>query len=408
MRENACWRWNKNNLLTGLSPGRVSRGRLSSGRSGAAGLLALAALVATPAGADQRPINPVLAHLARDRWVEIHRQHPHDEVVFVRQTHAGSAFDTRRGRIVVFGSDTHGRDWTNAPLFFDIASLKWSRAYPNDAPSTYRVSSDGFPVAGIDGSRPWAMHTFAAVTYDSLNDRLVVASYPQHLEPGRFTKAMAHMWPGIRRHPTWFFDLGSQRWRALQAVGVDFFAYATVYDSHRAVVIGYRPDGIYELPMSEANPEWRRAAQASHSGYHTSAVYDSLRRLVIVAGSHRLSNEVIVYDPASRRDRVMPTPGLRPPAFQHAPMAFHERKGVTVALVDRAFDASGTRHGERNRTGTWLYDTAADMWLRAAGAALPFSVGMNYNMHYDRLHDVLLLVAVEPKRPTSVWALKLR
>ena len=153
------------------------------------------------------------------------------------------------------------------PALFDVASLKWSRPYPNDEPSTYGVSKDGSPVAGIDGSRPWAMHTFAAVTYDRLNDQLIVASYPQHLEPGRFTDVMAHVWPKIRRHPTWLFDMGAERWRPLESAAVHFFPFATAYDSHRAVVMGYRPDGIYELPMSEANPSWRKVASASHSAY---------------------------------------------------------------------------------------------------------------------------------------------
>ena len=168
-------------------------------------------------------------------------------------------------------------------------------------------------MTGVEGVRPWAMHTFAAVSYDKLNDQLVVASYPQHLEPGRFTDVMAHVWPEIRRHPTWLFALASERWRALPSEGVHFFPYATAYDGHRSVVVGYRPDGIYELPMVEASPAWRKVAGASHQDYHTNAVYDSHRRVVLVAGGHRLSNDVIVYDPRLRRDGVMPTPGTPTP-----------------------------------------------------------------------------------------------
>ena len=80
---------------------------------------------------------------------------------------------------------------------------------------------------------------------------------------------MAHLWPTIRRHPTWLFDFGTERWRALQSAAVHFFPYAIAYDSHRAVVVGYRSDGIYELPMSAADPEWRRVADASNPDYHT-------------------------------------------------------------------------------------------------------------------------------------------
>jgi len=371
-----------------------------------AAAIALGLLVALAgcAPAASRPFNPRLAALPTGRWVEIHRQQPSDAVRFHRQWHGGSAFDTRRGRIVLFGSDTHGDDWTNTPLFFDLASLTWSRAYPDDSPSTYAITPDGLPVAGADGRHPWAMHTFAAVTYDASNDRLVVASYPEHLEPGRFTDAMAALWPKIRRHPTWLFELGPERWRALGPPDVHFFPYATAYDSARAVVIGHRPDGLYEFAVRDRDPVWRRVAGASHTGYHTNAVYDSRRRLVVIAGGNQLSNAIVVYDPAAGRDWKMPTPGARPPAFQHPPMAFHERRGVTVVLVDRPADDTPAIERRPGRTETWLYDAAADAWSRVPGADLPFSCGMNYNLHYDAVHDLLLLVAGEP---TAVWALKL-
>jgi len=364
----------------------------------------LVALGASCAPATRRPFNPRLASLPAARWVEIHRQQPTDAVRFRRQWHGGSAFDTRRGRIVLFGSDTHGDDWTNSPLFFDVASLTWTRAYPDDPPSTYAVTAEGLPVAGIDGRHPWAMHTFAAVTYDAANDRLIVASSPEHLEPGRFTDAMAHLWPRIRRHPTWLFELGPERWQALDPPDVHFFSYATAYDSDRAVVIGHRPDGVYELAVRERDPVWRRVADASQTGYHTNAVYDRHRRLVVIGGGNRLSNAIVVYDPAGRRGWTMPTPGARPPAFEHPPMAFHERKGVTVVLIDRPADATPPIERRPGRTETWLYDATADAWSKLPGADLPFACGMNYNLHYDAVHDLLLLVADEP---TAVWALKL-
>lgn len=368
----------------------------------AAALVVVATLGMPVAHGADRALNQRLLNLPDDRWVEVHRQRPADTVTFRRQAHGGSAFDLKRGRIVLFGSDTHGGDWTNSPLYFDVASLTWRRAYSNDDPSTYRVTGEGIPVAGSGEPRPWAMHTFAAVTYDALNDRIVVASYPQHLEPGRFTDAMVHLWPKISRHPTWLFDLKTERWRALSGPAQHFFPYATTYDSHRAVVVGYRPDGIYELAMNQQEPRWNYIAPASNRGYHTNAVFDSRRGRVIVAGSHTLSNEIVIYDPSTRRDRIMPTPGVRPPRFQHMPMALHERKGVVVLVVDRTLEPTPGVGAE-----TWVYDPDADRWTRIARATLPFAVGMNYNLHYDPLHEVLLLVS-EADGVTGVWALKLR
>lgn len=75
--------------------------------------------------------NPDLLKLEPDRWVKIHEPKA-GEATFRRQPHGGSCFDTKRGRLVLFGSDSHGRDFTNSPLFFSPVELKWSRAYDND------------------------------------------------------------------------------------------------------------------------------------------------------------------------------------------------------------------------------------------------------------------------------------
>ena len=98
-------------------------------------LASLAAACARPTNhaPEQKPtpgysLNPALLDLPKRRWIKIHRQHSDDAVTFVRQEHGGSAFDSHRGRLVLFGSDTHvKRDWTNSPLFFDLQQLEWRR-----------------------------------------------------------------------------------------------------------------------------------------------------------------------------------------------------------------------------------------------------------------------------------------
>ena len=59
--------------------------------------------------------NPDLLKLEPDVWVKIHEPKA-GEATFRRQPHGGSCFDTKRGRLILFGSDTHGRDFTNSPL----------------------------------------------------------------------------------------------------------------------------------------------------------------------------------------------------------------------------------------------------------------------------------------------------
>jgi hypothetical protein len=350
-------------------------------------------------------LNPKLLELPAGTWTKIHEQKADDAVTFKRQRHAGSAFDTRRGRIVIFGSDTHGKDWTNSPLFFDVASLKWSRLYPDDHPSTYRVNEKGIPVAGTHGDHPWAMHTFGSVEYDPVGDALVVSSYPQHLQPGRFTDVLTDVWPQIRRHPTWILNVETGQWQPLPGKAEHFFPYATAYDIDRRLVIGYRSAGIFELDLQSGT--WKQVIRKGLLRYHNNVVYDSRRRAVVVFGSSGNSNDIIVYEPATRRHLKMNTPGERPRPDQHNPMAFHIDIAKTVILVDRPEDDTPTRDLRNMRAETWLYDLGKDVWTQVKSATLPFGCGMNYNMEYDPAHNVLLVVANPPEKPTAVWALRL-
>lgn len=368
-----------------------------------AGLAWAPAALAQSAG-ETRRTNAKLMALPGGRWVKVHEQKEGDAVTFAFQGHGGSAFDSRRGRLVLFGSDTHGLDWTNSPLFFELESLAWHRLYANDPSESYRVEG-GLPVAGARGDHPWAMHTFGAVDIDPEADRLIVASYPEHMEPGRFSDALAHVWHKVRRHPTWMLDLETGTWRALPAEAVAFFPYCTLFDSDRGVLIGYRHDGVYELRGSPLR--WRRVLRESLMRYHNNGVYDPRHRKAVLFGMAGDSNDVVIYDPAVPITYRMATPGTRPPKDQHVPLAYHAGRGETVALVDRFTPGFKRQERSRHRTETWSYDLGRDAWTHHEGAGLPFGLGMNYNLAYDPLHDLLLLVTGGPDQPTAVWALRL-
>ncbi len=333
-------------------------------------------------------------------WVKLYEQTPDDTMRFRRQAHGGSCFDSQRGQLILFGSDTHGRDWTNSPLMFDVATQRWSRVYPNDDRSTYRVNREGIPVAGEHGDHPWAMHTFGAVMYDPARDEMIVACAPKHMVPGRFTDSMKDLWPRIKRHPTWTFNLKTSRWRALPCEGVDFFPHSAAFDTDRNVVLGFRPDGIYELSGSPR--AWKRLTKKGFlGGWHSNCVYDSKNKSLVVFGANTNRNDVEVYDRATGEQRIMPTPGIRPPKDQHNPMAFHRGIAKTIVLVDHNID------GKPAVTETWLYDLAEDSWSQVAGATLPFACGMNYNLEYDPHRRRVLLVTGGYRQPTVVWALRI-
>lgn len=338
--------------------------------------------------------------LPPNRWVKLHEQSESDAVVFHRQAHGGSCFDEKRGRLILFGSDTHGRDWTNSPLVFDLKTRRWSRDYPNDERASYAVADDGAPVAGVEGNHPWAMHTFGTVLYDPARDEMVVACAPKHMVPGRFTDSVQELWPKIQRFPTWTYGLEANRWRPLPCKAVDFFPHSAAFDTDRNVVLGYRGDGIYEL--SGEPRSWKRLTRRVFlGGWHSNCVYDSQYRALVVFGTNTNSNDVEVFYPATGQHRIMPAAGDRPPKDQHNPMAYHPSTAKTVVLVDRQLSE------EQSVTETWLYDLGDDAWSQIRSARLPFACGMNYNLEYDPQRQWLLLVTGGYRQATTVWALRI-
>ncbi|MBT4906240.1 MAG: sel1 repeat family protein [Rhodospirillaceae bacterium] len=358
-----------------------------------------------------RRLNPCLLNLPKGKWIRIHRQKKTDSVRFGFQPHGGAAFDTKRGRLVLIGSDTHsdhsyqsGGDWINGPHLFDVARLRWMRFYRNDSIVTYEVNRWGAPVAGYNGDRPWPMHTYGAVTYHPGRDEVVVSSHPAHLAPEKFIDVLADKWRRIKHHPTWILSFRSNRWSTLRARPQSFFLHSTTLDSDRNSIIGYRSDGVFELG---GNPrKWRRILRKGLLGHHSNSVYDSKHKVVVVFGNRPVANSVVQYSPATRTQRRMPTPGLRPPKDRHAPMAFHGAIQKTVVLVDQVPEWAKEDRSSQT-TGTWLYDAGKDSWERVESAQLPMNLGMNYNLVYDSAHNLLLVVAAGRGYHPTIWALRL-
>lgn len=352
------------------------------------------------------PVNPRLRNLPANQWTPIHQQADGDKVRFKRQAHGGSCYDSLRCRIVLFGSDTHGQDWTNSPLIFDLMTLTWSRVYEDDDPATYRaVGEEAIAVAGEAGDHPWATHTFGTVIYDPQRDEMVVCCWPEHLKPGRFTDAMKDVWDTVKKHPTWTYSFKTSKWTPLPGRPEHFFPYAAVYDSDRNVIVGYGGRGIWELGGEERT--WTRIEQRPLTGYHNNAVYGSANKAIVVFGSQENSNDIVAYWPATREHRKMPTPGQRPPKDQHAPMCFDPEAKRVVVVVDEGGSAANPRQGKAQ---TWLYDLSADAWTPVLSASFPFGCGMNYNMHYDPRHKICVLVTEDYSTrgwPVTVYALRI-
>ena len=374
-------------------------------RSSSVGTVILLAAMPVLAASSAEPhLNPTLAAAESNVWVKLHTQAQGDPGRFMRQAHAGSCLDTKRSRIVIFGSDTHDMNWDNSPLVFDIVAATWSRAYPNDDKSTYAVNAEGLPVAGTAGDHPWAMHTFGAVAYDPDRDEVVVCA----IDPHCANNVLKERWAKIGRHPTWTYSCAEERWRPLACPATTFFASACVWDADRKVVVGYGDRGLWELGGEPR--QWTKIEGKPLCGIHNNAVYDSRHKALVNFGSWGNSNDVIVYRPAGpdrpMEHRKMPTPGLRPPPDQHNPMCFDAGLGKVVVIVDRV--PEGAKPDKATSAETWLYDLGSDTWTQVPTATLPFACGMNYNMHYDPRHEACVLVVGQYQHPTTVYGLKLR
>lgn len=344
-------------------------------------------------------INPNLMSVPSGVWLKIHQQSGNGPDDFERQAHGGAAFDPIRGRLMLFGSDTHSINWDNTVRFFDMGTISWSAAYPPDDPATYRVNKDGIPVAGVGVERPWAMHTFDAVEFDPISDRLIVASHPEHLSPKKPWGVEPSLWEQVRSHPTWAFLVGENSWEPLVAKGTSFFPYGATFDPYRRYLIGVKPDGYWRLDVNSG--QWERIGLGTPNAWHNAAAFDTEHDVVVSFGTNKGSNEIWQYQLGGESGRVMPTPKVRPPGADSVPLVYHPGIDRVVALVEKKSE------GSPSFTQTWLYSTSEDSWERLETAKLPFAIGMNYDMVYDPNHELLVLVANLPKEPPTVWVLRL-
>ena len=68
-----------------------------------------------------------LRSLPPNRWIKYHEERPRG---WSRQGHAGIAFDSKRGTLLIFGSDTHGENWDNSVHEFDPRRKRWQTHQP--------------------------------------------------------------------------------------------------------------------------------------------------------------------------------------------------------------------------------------------------------------------------------------
>jgi hypothetical protein len=339
-----------------------------------------------------------LRSLPANRWVKYHEETPR---IWTRQAHAGLAFDTRRGSLLVFGSDTHGENWDNSVHEFHPLRRRWETHYPQAGPETYRGDEKGRPISGTDAVLPWAMHTYDAIEYHPRLDALVVAGSPLHNPKAR---ALA----GIREHPTWFYEIKTRRWSPFPNNGKPapgFFGGAVAYDERRQIMVGYK-DRVWELDLQAG--EWRQASGEGHHDLHHTLAYDARRGDLYAFGSYTRTNEVWRYRPGAAAGERPTWTKLRPsgdpcPPYTTVPVAYDASNAVFLLVVDMP---PASRQGRATAASTFVYDPEANAYSKLPEAGLD-AVAMNYMMAWDRNHGVFFLVTGR-NGVVTVWALRLQ
>jgi hypothetical protein len=359
-----------------------------------------------PKASQTRVLNPRLLGLKPNTWNLIAQM---DQADWHRQTHSGIAYDSKRGTLLLFGSNTHGIDWDNAVHEFDPVTGRWETHYPRAPKDSYRADAAGHAIAGTDRLLPWAMHTYDNIVYDPRLDAIVVSALPEH-NPIR--KSV----PEAKIHPTWIYDLKTRQWRIFDNRGKPypkFFAAASAYDPDRDVIAAYK-FGMWEI--GPERDEWKKASGEMHHKMHYNMDYDAKHKKFVVFGDYHNSNEVWAYTPGTRAgdqgvwEKKTPLGDSCPPG-QHFPVAYDSEHGVFLLVVDNTPFVEGAK-GRRKPTGrastssSFVYDLASNRCVRLPNTDLP-PLGMNYMMVYDRFHKVFLLVSGSHAKPTAVWALRL-
>jgi len=351
-------------------------------------------------------LNPQLAALPSNQWVKVSDPGP---LHWVREAHAGLVYDSNRGTLLTFGSDTHGhgvsRDLDNEIHEFSPFTGTWLTLYERAPRRSYRADGKGYPISGFGDPMPWAMHTYDALVFDPRWNALWVAAT---LGPP-FHNPVLDEAVGVTRDSLWVYDLRKWKWVMFQNRGKSpppLFGGAAVYDSRRDTLVAYDSSGVWEL--GPARDEWKHATAESHHVTHFNMEYSPRSGKLFVFGGQTdgpdgaLTNDVWVYSPGPTAGAEGKWERRRPagdpcPEAQHYPVAYQPEADLFLLVPD---------HPKAGQSLTMVYEPSVDRYTRIVGAEME-PLGMNYMMVYDTRHRVFLLVKGDWRKPPVVWAFRL-
>lgn len=349
-------------------------------------------------------LNRDLLTIPVNQWIEIYPKPPQKSVFtnifsgvnWHRQGHAGMAFASKRGTLLIFGSDSHGENWDNSVHEFSPLTLKWIDHYPASPKGSYRADKQAVAIAGENDLFPWAMHTYDSISYVPELSSLVITSKTDH------TPAPTELAKNARINPTWLYDLESKKWSILmQENGPSFFASGSSYDPLTASLWSYRENELWRLDSKLRQWKIIPGKHKTDLTLHFTMVTDTKRHQFMFFGNYNKSNSIWVYTPSTNPDQEgkwenRPPGGDVCPKAEHFPVAYESHQGVFLLVPDESAEKSVTL----------VYSPDTNTYIKVIGADMPAN-GMNYMMDYDPYHRLFYLVTGDWSKPLKVWALRL-
>ncbi len=333
-----------------------------------------------------------LRNLPANHWVEYHHLSSGE---WFRKSHAGMAYDSKRGSLWVFGSDTHDEDWDNRLHEFLPNQRKWIHHGENSAKSEYRSDENNLRVAGQQLIKPWAMHTYDGVAYDRVSDSLWVIAAPDHNPMVKSIKQA--------KNPIWRYDLSNHKWQAIAVENTalkNMFGSAAAYDHHRQALM-FCNQGLVQLNSDDYSVN---NIAKSPNCLHRSLAYDSRNKALYIFGAYKRSQHVWklirdeMTDIALNFQELIPT-GDMPLPYTKPPVAYDQQNGVFLLLIDDV-------DNESNPSETYIYYPNGNYYVKLPNSGAP-RVGMNFMMAWSDLHQVFFLLTGNWDQGLTVWALRL-
>jgi hypothetical protein len=177
---------------------------------------------------------------------------------------SGGAFDTKRGRLIIFGGG-HNSYAGNELYVFDVNTLEWSRL--NEPYPTPNRCNDANP-----NGTPVARHTYNQIDYLEYGDRFFALG-------GACDCGAGGGCPGAS---TWLFNFDNLTWSSHSAGSIDAgYGENCAYDPVSQKVY-FHSNGVFSFDFDSKT--WTKHNSEGGGYYHTSAI-DTKRRKMVVVGN---------------------------------------------------------------------------------------------------------------------------